>query len=338
MATQGQTLTVSAGSWTGGPTAYEYQWESCDATGGACVDIPGANASSYTLGGGDLGRTLRVRVTARNAAGSATVTSTASEVGGVGGTTPPRPPVAGRTANVRVTAGVVLVMFPSTFGRSWLRAKSPGEFVPLKGIGAIPIGSTIDARKGALAMSTAADYRAADDAHHLVQTAMLSAAMFTVKQQLARALRHNEAPQPGIPPTDLVLTNPVAAVAAAGCRATSGPSKGVVRSLSGVAKGLYNTIGSASVTTVRDATWIVQDRCDGTLTEVGRGRVMVTPTAKAHRRRVTVTGGHAYLVKARFPVSPTPRENVIGLDTGRDAISGALSWPTELSPSWPQTG
>lgn len=55
-------------------------------------------------------------------------------------------------------------------------------------------------------------------------------------------------------------------------RAHGSRGKGVVRSLTGVAKGLYRTIGAASTTNVRNATWVVQECCDGTLTDIGRGR------------------------------------------------------------------
>ena len=48
--------------------------------------------------------------------------------------------------------------------------------------------------------------------------------------------------------------------------------------------------------TGRNATWTSEDRCDGTLTRVRRGRVSV----RAARRTVTVRAGRAYLVKARL--------------------------------------
>ncbi len=79
----GQTLTASSGSWTGTlPISFAYQWRRCDASGAGCVDIAGATGAAYVLGSSDLGRTLRVRVTATNAAGAAAVASTATEVVG----------------------------------------------------------------------------------------------------------------------------------------------------------------------------------------------------------------------------------------------------------------
>jgi hypothetical protein len=78
---QNQTLTANRGSWSGAqPQTYTYQWRRCDAVGGGCVDISGAIASTYPLTATDVGHTLRVRVTARNSAGSRTATSTPTAV------------------------------------------------------------------------------------------------------------------------------------------------------------------------------------------------------------------------------------------------------------------
>jgi hypothetical protein len=72
----GQTLTAQgAGTWTGNPFEFRFQWLRCDASGGACVPIPGATAGTYLLVSGDAGATIRVAVTARNAAGETTALS-----------------------------------------------------------------------------------------------------------------------------------------------------------------------------------------------------------------------------------------------------------------------
>jgi RHS repeat-associated protein len=80
-AKQGQTLTAGTGSWTGTPSlSYTYQWQSCNSLGEGCLAISGATSSSYTLGPGEVGDTLRVVVTATNAAGSMPSTSAPSGV------------------------------------------------------------------------------------------------------------------------------------------------------------------------------------------------------------------------------------------------------------------
>jgi hypothetical protein len=71
----GQTLTVSNGRWTGGVTSFSYQWLQCDAAGNSCVAVSGATGRTYGVRSSDVGRTLRARVTAQNAAGRTSVTT-----------------------------------------------------------------------------------------------------------------------------------------------------------------------------------------------------------------------------------------------------------------------
>jgi hypothetical protein len=71
----GQTLTSDQGSWTGNPTSFAYQWQRCDADIAACTDVVGATSNTYLLRATDVGYRMRVRVTAKNAKGSATATS-----------------------------------------------------------------------------------------------------------------------------------------------------------------------------------------------------------------------------------------------------------------------
>lgn len=76
---EGQTVRVEPGTWTGAmPISFAYQWLRCNAAGGECVAIPGAGATRYRLTSSDIGRKIRVDVTARNVSGSATLRSTES--------------------------------------------------------------------------------------------------------------------------------------------------------------------------------------------------------------------------------------------------------------------
>jgi hypothetical protein len=65
----GAQLTASSGSWRNAPIGYAYRWRRCDTTGDACTPLPGATLATYTATAADVGATLRVIVTARNAAG-----------------------------------------------------------------------------------------------------------------------------------------------------------------------------------------------------------------------------------------------------------------------------
>src|SRR5437667_374721 len=74
---QGQTLRTTNGTWSGTtPLTFRYRWLRCDSVGGSCADISGATAGTYVPTADDVGRALRVRVTARNSLGSRSSTST----------------------------------------------------------------------------------------------------------------------------------------------------------------------------------------------------------------------------------------------------------------------
>jgi hypothetical protein len=85
----GQKLTASKGSWSNNPNSFAYAWSRCDENGNSCSTIGGATDDNYTLKQVDAGTTLRVSVTASNAAGSTTATSVpTARIAG-----PPPPPV-----------------------------------------------------------------------------------------------------------------------------------------------------------------------------------------------------------------------------------------------------
>lgn len=75
----GTVETATTGTWTEAPTKYTYQWRRCNASGLECVDIAGATASTYYPLEADIEKTLVVKVTASNAAGSTSASSAATE-------------------------------------------------------------------------------------------------------------------------------------------------------------------------------------------------------------------------------------------------------------------
>jgi hypothetical protein len=74
---EGTPLSASQGDWISisGITSTSYQWQRCGSTGTGCTDIGGATSGTYTLTAADIGSTVRVRVTATTADGSAPGTS-----------------------------------------------------------------------------------------------------------------------------------------------------------------------------------------------------------------------------------------------------------------------
>ena len=196
-------------------------------------------------------------------------------------------PIAGERVNLDVLSGEVYVKFPSA--RSLKQADA--GFVPLKGQASVPVGSSVDTRKGTVAMASELNGRGAE------RSAKLSAGIFQIRQQRAR--RGTSASVS----TDLVLQSAPGAEAACARTSRSGPIKGrsrnTVRSLTAsTAKGFFRVVGGAAITTAPDATWVTRDRCDGTRTDVGKGRVSVYDRKEGTLTRVRA--GRSYLVKAQL--------------------------------------
>ena len=122
----GQTLAASVGTWSGNPSLYSYLWRRCDATGAACTNIGAATTGTYTLTPGDIGATISVEVTATNAAGAQSATSTTSAAV----TAAPVPPaVPGSLVAAEAAAGAV--------------ATADGSATVTWQPGAVPVGTTV---------------------------------------------------------------------------------------------------------------------------------------------------------------------------------------------------
>ncbi len=131
-AVEGQLLTASSGSWTGSPSSYAYQWQRCSSSGEGCSDIDAAAKTSYKVTSGDLGRTLRVVVTAGNSVGS---TEAASEPTAVVTSRPPAPtssspPVISGTAEAGQTLTSSTGTWtgsPTEFSYQWQQCEASGK-------------------------------------------------------------------------------------------------------------------------------------------------------------------------------------------------------------------
>jgi hypothetical protein len=130
LAEEGQTLTASAGTWRNSPTRFAYQWRRCDAAGAACTAVAGANARTYAVAVADVGSTLRVEVTARNASGSRI--SASAQTALVTAVTPPvntAPPTISGTAQQSQTltgATGTWAGSPTNFAYQWQRCDPVG--------------------------------------------------------------------------------------------------------------------------------------------------------------------------------------------------------------------
>ena len=154
---QGQTLTTTAGGWSGTGPTFAYQWRRCDSGGAACADIPGAVSKTYILAAADAGATIRSQVTATNSAGSAVATSSATSPSGAALIPPSNvtpPSISGMTADgqtLTASTGTWSGTTPMTFTYQWQRCNTSGtSCVAVAGatsstylVSAADIGSTL---------------------------------------------------------------------------------------------------------------------------------------------------------------------------------------------------
>jgi len=202
------------------------------------------------------------------------------------------PPVAGKSFDVRVLSGTVFVEFPAHAALAAAArpaAITPGAspgFVPLKGAVNLPIGSRLDTEEGRVSLTSAADLKGR------TQRAEFHAGVFQVRQK-----RESK------PTTELRLASAsfVSYANACGAKvsrraAVAAKSKKRVGRLFGSGKGRFRTRGRFSAATVRGTIWLTEDRCNGTLTQVTKGKVAVFDFGRD--KRVFVTGGHSYLARA----------------------------------------
>ena len=131
-AKDGSVLTASHGSWSGNPTSYDYAWQRCDTAGGGCTAIGGATSKQYTATTADVGRRLRVVVTATNSSGSGMATSRPTGIVQATGQAPKNtsaPTISGTPKEgsvLTVNRGRWNGTQPITFSYQWQRCDATG--------------------------------------------------------------------------------------------------------------------------------------------------------------------------------------------------------------------
>jgi hypothetical protein len=114
----GNVLQANRGQWAGEqPITYTYVWLRCDTKGANCAEIAGANDPSYEVRDADAGKSIRVRVIARNDSGT---TSAISDFRVVGSNQPPptTPPSGSVAVSDLKAAGDRLVVATVVFSPS----------------------------------------------------------------------------------------------------------------------------------------------------------------------------------------------------------------------------
>jgi hypothetical protein len=181
------------------------------------------------------------------------------------------PPLA-QVQPLRPDLGETLLAEPVS-GR--IRVRLPGEenFQPLAEIEELPMGSTIDARRGRVEVTTVRDRR------NSLQEGRFHAGVFRVRQRARERFV-----------TELVLSERLRR-----CPPGRGASasRTARRRLWGDGNGRFRSRGRYSSAAVRGTRWLVEDSCDGTLTRVRQGVVAVVDFVRD--RRIILRRGERYL-------------------------------------------
>jgi CSLREA domain-containing protein len=276
------TLLAGNSSACGGTFNTRTQWGSNLSDDGSCAFAPGEGTNGAALqiggltnnGGPTDTHSLPQGSPAINGVdGSFCVPGTADQRHGTsqdpcdigayefGATLPPvvlPPPEAGETVNVSEARGRVRVRLPGS-----------DEFFELEDAQQVPVGSTFDTVRGRVNLVAAGQQRS-----------WFYQGVFRLGQ--SKGAR---------PLSTLTLTGRLSCGRGANIAAKR------KRRLWGDGKGKFRTKGKHSAATVVGTRWLVEDRCNGTLTRVVKGRVRVRDFRA--RRTVVVKAGKRYFARAR---------------------------------------
>ena len=130
VAAKGQTLTANPGSWSGSGITFTYQWRHCNDEGASCSNIGGATGQTYALDSDDVGKRIRVLVTATNSDGTANELSDATPKVTEGTPVNQVEPTVSGTASegqqLTASNGTWVGLQPMTFAYQWVRCGADG--------------------------------------------------------------------------------------------------------------------------------------------------------------------------------------------------------------------
>ncbi|HTU84773.1 MAG TPA: hypothetical protein VMF57_04310 [Solirubrobacteraceae bacterium] len=263
----------------------------------------GADSTSHSLSRVVTGlvpnAVYHMRLVATNSAGTST---SPDEVFATGKAPAPPPPALGKTADVKPISGLVFVKLPGggPAAHSQVSPITGAGFIPLTQARRLPVGAQVDARRGTLQIVLATPEK-----HH-TQQARLSGGVFSVsqartgKQKGLATFRLKENAFPSGPSYASCGVGKRASAASASMpvapRAAKLNRKVLQLLRASDNHGSFRTAGRYSAATVRGTEWTVEDRCDGTLTKVKRGRVVVLDFHTG--KTVTLRVGQSFLAKA----------------------------------------
>ena len=198
-----------------------------------------------------------------------------------------RPPVPLKSVRVRVISGEVFYKPPAG-----ARAQAPPGFLPLRGAAILPVGTILETTKGRVELTAAAATTG-----NATMKAQFYEGRFRIRQ--ARQGRRGAKRRKLFTQLPLEGGNFRSICGASGSRALAAQrkkrSKKKVRHLWGDGKGDFQTRGRGAAATVRGTIWLTEDRCDGTLVRVRRGRVAVRD--QRLRRTIILRAGQSYVAK-----------------------------------------
>ena len=282
---------------------YEYGLDSQFRASGSVYDQStpsqsvGSDFSSHTvvasLSGLVPNALYHVRLVATNSAGTTVgpdATFTTKE------DPPPPPPKLGGSFNAEPVKGLVFV-------------EINGKFIPITEVRQIPNGAIINALHGTVALIMAAGGNSTANVSQAAKAKSKKpkAKVTTQKGTFGGAVFKVTQDHSGLATLSLVEGASFAgAPTYASCQTHSGKatvaalSKKTLQLLKGSDNhGKFRTKGRYAAATVRGTVWSIADRCDGTLTHVTRGTVVVSDLVR--HKSITVRAGHSYLALARPP-------------------------------------